>query len=238
MPHDTWGGDRKQQTGIPLTVIKRLPMYHRYLNDLNQKDMVRISSGELAAKMGITASQLRQDLNWFGSFGQQGYGYRVDELLREVSRILGLHRNMRMVLVGAGRLGRAIVNYENFKRRGFHIEAIFDNNPEIIGDNIEGIKVHDVAELENHLQKRPVGIGVITTPAQVAQALVDIMVRCGLKGIWNFAPVALKAPDDVVVEHVHIGESLMVLSLKMQQLKDSHCLIRHDSYGGGTDKKK
>lgn len=229
MPHDIRENERKQQTGIPLTVIKRLPMYHRYLNDLNQKEVVRISSGELAAKMGITASQLRQDLNWFGSFGQQGYGYRVDELLKEVSRILGLHRTVKMVLVGAGRLGRAIVNYDNFKRRGFQIEAIFDNDPGLIGQFIEAIPVYDVGDLENYLQQKPVEIGVITTPANVAQDLVDMMVRCGLKGIWNFAPVSLKVPDDVIVEHVHLGESLMVLSLKMQQLKDPHRLIRHDN---------
>ncbi len=210
---------RHQQ--IPLAVIKRLPVYHRYLSDLHQKEVARISSSELAAKIGITASQLRQDLSWFGSFGQQGYGYRVDELLREVSRILGLNQNIGMVLVGAGRLGRAIIHYANFKRRGFHTKAIFDNNPEIVGQIIDGIPVYDISELENYLKNHSIQIGVITTPATVAQEVADRLVRSGIKGIWNFAPVSLKVPDDVIVEHVHIGESLMVLSMKLQQRKAS-----------------
>lgn len=216
MSHHLGDGERKH-SGIPIAVIKRLPVYQRYLHDLQQKGVSRISSRELAEKIGITASQLRQDLSWFGSFGQQGYGYRVNELLDEVERILGLHHNSAMVLAGAGHLGRAIVNYANFKRRGFQIEAIFDSNPEKIGTVIDEIEVSDISDLSSYLANHSIQIGVVTTPAGVAQEVVEVMVQGGVKGIWNFAPVSLKVPDDVIVEHVHIGESLMVLSLKMQQ---------------------
>ena len=217
MGHESGNINQRRHQQIPLAVIKRLPIYHRYLSDLHQKEVARISSSELAAKIGITASQLRQDLSWFGSFGQQGYGYRVDELLQEVSRILGLNQNIGMVLIGAGRLGRAIIHYANFKRRGFHTKAIFDNNPDIVGEIIDEIPVYNISELENYLKSHAIQIGVITTPASAAQEVADRLVRCGIKGIWNFAPVSLKVPDDVIVEHVHIGESLMVLSMKLQQ---------------------
>ncbi|HOP75053.1 MAG TPA: redox-sensing transcriptional repressor Rex [Bacillota bacterium] len=220
MGHESGNINQRRHQQIPLAVIKRLPIYHRYLSDLHQKEVARISSSELAAKIGITASQLRQDLSWFGSFGQQGYGYRVDELLQEVSRILGLNQNIGMVLIGAGRLGRAIIHYANFKRRGFHTKAIFDNNPDIVGEIIDEIPVYNISELENYLKSHAIQIGVITTPASAAQEVADRLVRCGIKGIWNFAPVSLKVPDDVIVEHVHIGESLMVLSMKLQQRKE------------------
>lgn len=220
MGHESGNINQRRHQQIPLAVIKRLPIYHRYLSDLHQKEVARISSSELAAKIGITASQLRQDLSWFGSFGQQGYGYRVDELLQEVSRILGLNQNIGMVLIGAGRLGRAIIHYANFKRRGFHTKAIFDNNPDIVGEIIDEIPVYNISELENYLKSHAIQIGVITTPASAAQEVADRLVRCGIKGIWNFAPVSLKVPNDVIVEHVHIGESLMVLSMKLQQRKE------------------
>lgn len=205
------------QSGIPVAVIRRLPVYYRYLSELQSREINRISSAELAAKIGVTASQLRQDLSWFGSFGQQGYGYRVDELLTEVSRILGLNKDLEMVLVGAGHLGKAIINYPNFRRRGFSIQAVFDSNPELFGTEIEGLTVQDAAGLADFLQQHPMQIGIITAPAAVAQPIADIMAAGGIKGIWNFAPVALKVPREVTVEHVHLGESLMVLSLKMSQ---------------------
>ncbi len=205
------------KVGIPVAVIRRLPVYHRYLSELQNREISRISSTELAAKIGVTASQLRQDLSWFGSFGQQGYGYRVEELLAEVSRILGLDREAPMVLVGAGHLGKAIVNYPNFRRRGFSIQAVFDNNPELIESGINGQTVRDAAGLAQFLQQHPIQIGIITVPVDAAQPIADIMTAGGIKGIWNFAPVALKVPPEVIVEHVHLGESLMVLSLKMAQ---------------------
>jgi redox-sensing transcriptional repressor len=201
---------------IPLVVIKRLPRYQRLLSELASQDLERISSRELAATMKITASQLRQDLSYFGSFGQQGYGYRVNELLGEFNRILGLNYGTGMVLIGAGYLGKALVNYENFKRRGFIIRAIFDRDPEIVGKTFNGIKVNDITVLERYLHQNPTEIGIICTPAGAAQSVADILVKSGIKGIWNFAPVSLKVPDQVHVEHVHISESLMVLSFKIR----------------------
>lgn len=202
---------------IPLVVIKRLPRYQRVLAELSAKGVTRISSQELAATMKITASQLRQDLSCFGSFGQQGYGYRVDQLLTEVNQILGLNYGTNMVLVGAGSLGKALVNYENFQKRGFLIKAIFDQDPVIIGQTVNGIKVNDVSGLAAYLQENPTEIGIICTPAAAAQEIANIMAQSGIKGIWNFAPVTLKVPEGVHVEHVHISESLMVLSFKIRQ---------------------
>jgi redox-sensing transcriptional repressor len=203
--------------GIPLTVIKRLPRYQRFLSELAAKEVERISSRELAAKMKITASQLRQDLSLFGSFGQQGYGYRVNYLLDEINQILGLSNRTTMVLIGAGHLGRAIANYDNFSKRGFIIEALFDNDPQVIGSTINNLIVKDIKDLGKHLKEAPAEIGVICTPAGVAQEIADLLVQFGIKGIWNFAPVSLKIPEQVHVEHVHIGESLMILSFQIQQ---------------------
>lgn len=204
-------------SGIPLVVIKRLPRYHRFLSELAANNIKRVSSQELAAKMKITASQLRQDLSWFGSFGQQGYGYRVEDLLTEVTRILGLNYGTTMVLIGAGHLGKALVNYENFKRRGFSIQAIFDQDPKIIGTSVSGLTVFAIDELVNYLQCHPTEIGIICTPGLAAQSVADLLVQGGIKGIWTFAPHPLKVPESVYVEHVHISESLFVLSFKIRQ---------------------
>ncbi len=212
--------EKDKYKGIPLTVIKRLPRYQRFLSELAAKEVERISSRELAAKMKITASQLRQDLSLFGSFGQQGYGYRVNYLLDEINKILGLDNKTTMVLIGAGHLGRAIANYDNFRKRGFIIEAIFDHDPEIIGSTINNLIVKDIKVLGKHLKAAPARIGIICTPAEAAQEVADMLVEFGIKGIWNFAPVTLKVPEQVRVEHVHIGESLMILSFQIQQQEE------------------
>ncbi len=208
---------KRSHEGIPNSVIKRLPVYHRFLSDLAQKEVERVSSRELAVKIGINSSQLRQDLSLFGSFGQQGYGYRVLDLLKEVERILGLHNERTMVLIGAGNIGRAIANYQNFRRRGFTITAIFDDNPTIIGEMINNVPVQDIRQIDAILSAQPVQIGILAIPAAAAQTAADALVRLGIKAIWNFAPVSLKVPSGVVVETVHIGESLMILSFKLQQ---------------------
>jgi redox-sensing transcriptional repressor len=215
MPVDESSNKKRQE--IPEAVIKRLPVYHRHLTQLAKQEKEKISSPELAAKIGITASQLRQDLSWFGSFGQQGVGYRVNELLHEITQILGLENEIHMIMVGAGHLGRAIASYPSFNEKGFHIKAIFDNNPAIIGDVIEGNAIQSATELSNYLERSKVTVGVISTPANAAQEVADILVKGGVKGIWNFAPQILKVPSDVVVEHVHISESLMMLSFKLRQ---------------------
>jgi len=206
-------GNKKLGSEIAMAVIKRLPIYQRYLSDLQKKEIERISSGELAAKIGITASQLRKDLSYFGNFGQQGYGYKVSDLLKEINKILGLDHNIYMVLIGAGNLGRAILSYPGFKERGFIFKATFDQKPIVI-DSLasEGIEMRPISELKDYLADHQTDIGVITTPAASAQGVADILIAGGIKGIWNFAPVPLKAPEHVVVEHVHISESLLVLS--------------------------
>jgi redox-sensing transcriptional repressor len=215
MPVDETGGKKCKE--IPEAVIKRLPVYHRHLTQLAKKEVDKISSPELAFKIGITASQLRQDLNWFGSFGQQGVGYRVNDLLHEITKILGLENEIHLIMIGAGHLGRAIASYPNFNEKGFHMKAVFDNNPAVIGDVIEGKAIQPVTELGSYLEQNKVTVGVITTPANAAQTVADILVQGGVKGIWNFAPLTLKVPNDVVVEHVHISESLMMLSFKLRQ---------------------
>ena len=212
-------GERNRYNGIPLAVVKRLPSYQRLLSDLVAKEVERISSRELAAKMKINASQVRQDLSLFGSFGQQGYGYRVSYLLDEINKILGINTKTKMVLVGAGQLGRAIANYSNFAKRGFIIEALFDRDPEVIGKTVNGLSVKDLKELGTYLKAAPAEIGIICTPASAAQEIADQLVASGIKGIWNFAPTVVKVPETVCIEHVHLGESLMILSFQLKQKK-------------------
>ncbi|NLM37454.1 MAG: redox-sensing transcriptional repressor Rex [Firmicutes bacterium] len=209
-----------KQKAIPLTVVKRLPVYQRLLAELAARDVERVSSRELATQMKIDPSQVRQDLSLFGSFGQQGYGYRVRYLLNELNKILGLNTGTKLVLVGGGHLGRAIANYGNFVKWGFTIKAIFDRDPQVIGLTIAGLTVRDVRELTPYLRAEPVEIGIICTPAPVAQEVADQLVAGGIKGIWNFAPVALRVPETVCVEHVHLGESLMTLSFMLKQRQE------------------
>lgn len=196
--------------------LARLPMYYRYLEDLNRQGVERISSHLLSGRLGITASQLRQDLSAFGQFGQQGYGYRVDELLRSVAKVMGLDREHNLVLVGAGNIGRALLSYDNFSRRGFKVLRIFDVSPDIVGQRINDIPVDHSRNLAAFLAEHPVEIGVITAPSAVAQQTADLLVAGGVTGIWNFAPVQLKVPSHVFLEHVHISDSLFLLSLRMQ----------------------
>jgi redox-sensing transcriptional repressor len=211
--------NKKHSVGIPYATIRRIPVYYRFLSDLSKKEVERVSSRELAVKMGINPSQLRQDLSYFGSFGQQGYGYRVDDLLREIANILGLNQPLNMALIGAGHLGTALVGYENFNHRGFMITSIFDNDPGKIGDSVNGILIRNIKELSAFLRSNPVDVGIITTPAEFAQETADQLITEGVKAIWNFAPVSLKIPEEVVIENVHISESLLLLSFQLQQKK-------------------
>lgn len=203
--------------GIPMVVIRRLPIYHRYLDELNRLGIERISSPELAQRIGITASQLRQDLSWFGSFGLQGYGYNVGELLSAINAIIGLDANNSMVLMGYGNLGRAIAGYEGFRRRNFSLLAAFDPDEKRWGQTDYGIPVYGLEKLTEFLSENRPTIGIVTTPAEVAQKTVDLLVDGGVRGIWNFAPIRLNVPSGVVVEHLHLANSLMTLSLKLRQ---------------------
>lgn len=199
---------------ISVAVIKRLPRYYRYLGDLLENDEVRISSKELSKKMGVTASQIRQDLNNFGGFGQQGYGYNVEYLYNEIGKILGLERKHKVIIVGAGNLGQALANYSDFEKRGFILEGIFDVNPRLVGMTVRGIEIKDIGEMEHYVKNNEVDIAVLTIPKQKAIKIGNDLSNWGIKGIWNFAPVDLKVKlsADVVVENVHLSDSLMTLS--------------------------
>lgn len=204
---------------ISKAVINRLPRYYRYLGDLLEKDVVRISSKELSEKMKVTASQIRQDLNNFGGFGQQGYGYNVEYLHSEISKILGLDRKYNVIIIGAGNLGQALANYVDFERRGFYITGIFDVNPRMIGISIRGVEVQLIDNLEEFISTHQVDIAAITVPKTKAPQLAADLVRWGIKGIWNFAPTDLNLPKDITVENVHLAESLMKLSYRLS-IKD------------------
>lgn len=202
----------EKKRNISMAVIKRLPKYYRYLRELDKNDVDRISSKELSEKIGFTASQIRQDLNCFGDFGQQGYGYNVKELLYQISVILGLNKGYNTIIIGAGNIGQAIANYTTFDKMSFNLKGIFDLNVKLIGLKIRDIEIQDMDEIENFLENEVIDIAIICVPKNRAQAVVDIVTKNGVKAIWNFAPIDLKVEEDVIVENVHLSESLMTLS--------------------------
>jgi len=209
--------ERKKDGGIPSGVVTRLPIYLRYLTELKGQGVGRVSSAQLGEALNFTAAQIRSDLSYFGSFGQQGYGYDVDELLKQISRILGLGRTYAMVLVGAGNLGKALASYENFRRRGFEIRAIFDVDELLVGNYHAGCVIQSVDQLEEYLQANPTDIGIIATPGNVSQGICDVLVRNGVPAIWNFSPVHLQVPSHVIVEHIHLTDSLLRLSFRLNE---------------------
>ncbi|MBU5676724.1 redox-sensing transcriptional repressor Rex [Alkaliphilus sp. MSJ-5] len=209
--------NNKSFANISMAVIRRLPKYHRYLKELLDKEIYRISSKELSRLIGFTASQIRQDLNCFGGFGQQGYGYNVEELYNEIGKILGLDKTYKLIIIGAGNLGQAIANYTSFEKSGFELLALFDINPKLIGMKIRDIPFRDVDELEQFTLDNHVDIAVVCTPKEFAQGIVDKLNEKNVKGIWNFAPTDLKVPKDIIVENVHLSESLFTLSYLLNE---------------------
>jgi len=209
--------NNKSFSNISMAVIRRLPKYHRYLKDLLDKEVYRISSKELSKLIGFTASQIRQDLNCFGGFGQQGYGYNVEELYNEIGRILGLDKTYKIIIIGAGNLGQAIANYTSFEKSGFELLALFDINPRLIGMKIRDIPFRDIDEIEQFTLDNKVDIAVISTPKELAQAVVERLNPENVKAIWNFAPTDLKVSDDIIVENVHLSESLYTLSYLLNE---------------------
>ena len=206
-----------QKTAVPDAVIKRLPRYHRYLGDLLADGRLRISSAELSKIMNVTASQIRQDLNCFGGFGQQGYGYNIKYLYGKISELLGVTQGYTAVICGAGNLGKALASTHMFGRRGVSRLALFDINEEIIGTEIYGIKVYHIDELFDFCQKEKVDIGVLTVPKDAAYKVAMTMARAGVKGIWNYANTELELDyDGVVVENIHLGDSLMRLCYEIK----------------------
>lgn len=197
-------------------VIRRLPRYCRYLEELMDNGFTRISSDELSKRMGLTASQVRQDFNHFGGFGQQGYGYNVKTLHSEVAHILGIDHVHTVIIVGAGHLGQALANYPNFEKRKFHILALFDTNPSVIGTTESGLPVYPVSQLESFIKENNVDIGVLTIPKSEAVKMGTKLAECGIKGIWNFASTDLEIPgSDVIIENAHLSDSIMRLSYQL-----------------------
>lgn len=200
---------------ISLAVVKRLPMYYRYLEELLDNGVERISSGDLSNRMKVSASQIRQDLNHFGGFGQQGYGYNVEYLHDEIAKILGIDHVHNIIIAGSGNLGRAIANYANFEKRGFVVKGMFDCNPELIGRDCRGAKIMPMEEMADFIRDNNIEIMALTIPKTSANEVARMAVEAGIKGIWNFAHMDLIVPSDVVVENVHLSESLMTLSYNM-----------------------
>ena len=206
-----------EQRKISRAVISRLPRYYRYLGDLLEAGVERISSNDLSKKMQVTASQIRQDLNNFGGFGQQGYGYNVKYLYTEIGKILGLDKDHNFIIIGAGNLGQALANYASFERKGFILKSLFDVNPRLEGVTIRGIPVRMLDELEGYLQENDIEIAALTLPKSKAEEVADVLVANGIKAIWNFAHTDLTLPKDVIVESVHLADSLMKLSYNISQ---------------------
>lgn len=202
---------------VPEVVIKRLPRYYRYLSDLLAQDITRISSNALSDKMNVTASQIRQDFNYFGGFGQQGYGYNVNMLYHEIGEILGLHDKDTMIIIGAGNLGRALANHTSFEKRGFKLTGIFDVDNRIVGSHINNIEIQHIDSLEGFLANNRVDIAILTIPKSAVSEVAQRLEDGGVKGILNFSYMELKLSRDIAVENVHLSDSLMLLSYKIKQ---------------------
>ena len=202
---------------VPEVVIKRLPRYYRYLDELDREGKTRISSTALSKKMGVTASQIRQDFNYFGGFGQQGYGYNIRHLLTELKKLLGITKGYKAIIVGAGNLGHAIANYGGLKKRGFKLCGIFDNDAEKIGKTVGDIKISDISGVADFVAENKIDIAILTLPKSATEEVADILADSGIKGLWNFSYAELKSIDSVLVENVHLTDSLMTLSFKINQ---------------------
>lgn len=208
-----------EEREISQAVIGRLPRYYRYLGELKSEGIERVSSRELSRLMSVTASQIRQDFNNFGGFGQQGYGYNVEYLHQEIGRILGLDRIHSMVLIGFGKLGQALVNYMNYRSRGFIFRGAFDMNPETLGSHTGSVEVYPLAQMEDFIRENDIEIAVLTVPKTEAVAIAERLVRCNIRGIWNFAHVDLPVPESIQVENVHLSDSLLKLSYNLHRME-------------------
>ncbi|MCU6746742.1 MULTISPECIES: redox-sensing transcriptional repressor Rex [Lachnospiraceae] len=211
-----------EQREISRAVIGRLPRYYRYLGELLEAGVERISSSDLSKKMRVTASQIRQDLNNFGGFGQQGYGYNVKYLYTEIGKILGMNREHPIIIIGAGNLGQALANYASFEKSGFILKGLFDVNPRLEGVSIRGIPIRMMDDLEEFLQKNDIEIAILTLPKSKAIEVAELVIENGIKAIWNFAHTDLNLPEDIIVENVHLSDSLMKLSYNISRYNEEH----------------
>ncbi len=211
-----------EERGISQAVIGRLPRYYRYLGDLKNEGVERISSQELSRIMNVTASQIRQDFNNFGGFGQQGYGYNTSYLYEEIGKILGLNQQHDMVLIGAGKLGQALVNYMNLKNRGFSFKGAFDIDPSLYGKTIANVPIYPMEQMTGFITENHIDIAVLTVPKAAAIEITHILTDTPIRAIWNFAHVDLKVPDRIQVESVHLQDSLMRLSYNIRRYEDEN----------------
>ncbi len=212
--------DEKSTKRISTAVIRRLPRYYRYLGDLLSEGVERISSRELSHRMHVTASQIRQDLNNFGGFGQQGYGYNVSYLYDEIAKILGLDETHNIIVIGSGNLGRALAKYGNFERRGFNVIGLFDRDPELVGRSVNNLTIMDTSMIEEFLNTHDVDIVALTLPKDGAVEMARKVKALGIRAVWNFAHVDLddlEGLQDMIVENVHLSDSLMALSYAMKE---------------------
>lgn len=197
-------------------VIRRLPRYYRYLDDLHLKGTIRISSSTLGEKMGITASQIRQDLSCFGEFGQQGYGYNVEELHTEIGRILGVNNDHHLVMIGVGNLGHALLQNFPFAQTGFTVDAAFDVSPAVTGTRVNGVPIYSMDEVDGFIRSHSVDVVVLTIPQSIAQETADRLIALGVRGFWNFTNVEITSSQpDVKIENIHFADSLLTLSYRI-----------------------
>ena len=205
--------------GVSISVIKRLPRYYRFLGELKDNGVIRISSKDLSEKMGFTASQIRQDLNCFGGFGQQGYGYNIESLYNEIGNILGVNNNRKAILIGAGNLGRAVALHMSFEQRGFNIIGVFDRNKALSGQLLRGLPIRHTDGLYNFCKDNSPTVAVLCIPSPAAKELAPQLVELGIKGFWNFSHYDISADyPNVAVENVHLSDSLMTLSYHVSNL--------------------
>ncbi len=204
---------------VSISVIKRLPRYYRFLGELKENGIIRISSKDLSKKMGFTASQIRQDLNCFGGFGQQGYGYNIESLYNEIGNILGVNKARKAILIGAGNLGKAVALYMSFEQRGFNLIGVFDKNTELIGQLLRGLPIRHTDEIIEFCKENSPAVAVLCIPSAAAEILAPQLVDLGIKGFWNFSHYDISANHpNVAVENVHLSDSLMTLSYHVSNL--------------------
>ena len=206
--------------GVSISVIKRLPRYYRFLGELKDNGYVRISSKDLSEKMGFTASQIRQDFNCFGGFGQQGYGYNIESLYNEIGNILGVNSNRKAIIIGAGNLGKAVALHMSFEQRGFNVIGIFDRNKALTGQMLRGLPIRHTDGLYDFCKDNSPTVAVLCIPSNAAKELSPELVKAGIKGFWNFSHYDILADfPDVAVENVHLSDSLMTLSYHVSNNK-------------------
>ena len=214
-----------KKSNISKAVIKRLPKYHRYLKDLINNNVEIISSKDLGERIGFTASQIRHDLHCFGEYGQRGYGYNIKELYNQISSILGISSDCKIIIIGAGNIGQALAKYSNFAKFGYEINAIFDANPKLTRMKIRDVEIRNIDTLGNYLKNNCVDIAAVCIPARAAQNVCDILSTNGVKGIWNFAPIDFNVPEGIVVENIHLIDSLLTMSYMLNE-KTSQIILQ------------